>query len=914
MAKAGFKDLLLKKGEKIALGACGAAFALLLFTGVGSSGPDTSKMINDLQAPTSQVKAKIASETAEGVTSLPQWVDQTGALRPVPATDFLVASNAFEPISWPSLRKENPKVLKPIESQIDTFLLSLGVKDRRFEVGKDGVESLKLMGVLKSQVVKNDDASEQKKRYEASLKGQQKGRKGSNQQPGFPGGGRPGQGGPGGMPGAGGGYPGGMPGAGGGYPGGLPGPGGMPGPGGEGGGMPGMPGFPGGAAGERTETIVDYVRPEDWLKNNWREAETVRPTRMAVISGVFPLKAQLQEIQRALRLPTLADAIRASSPVASGASPGGPGRPGGPGMPGPGMPGPGMPGPGSPDGEGGGPGLPGGAGAASGPGTLYTTSPEFLRLEVQRRRVGIDGKPLQYLGKDVPWETFDHQGVFFDTFLRYETPMYYETPKKVEYVERVKDQDGVLRDQKVEYEIDPQLFLRTSQGLSAPLPRVADNMALDYPPKINLWYIHDNARRLAKLLENPQVKDQFKKQLEKRNNSNPYSMGSQLGTQQGQYGSGFGTGSDEGRGGGSYGPPPIGGEGMGGGYPGMSGPGMPGGGYPGMSGPGMPGGGYPGMPGPGMPGGGMNPNALTDPNSIGAEFILIRFLDPTLLPSESYKYRMRLVMKNPNYGKKEAMATEADAEKLEIESPDDWYECPQTATLPDEFHLFAGSATAYEADRTDEITTQVENVPNAARRYAAQRAYQGFTDTKDVADGKKAVVQVQWWLPQLVLPGSTSQEPIGAWVTADLPVGPGEFVGRKALVPLPLWSSKTENYVMSSRKLQKGGIYGLKSDETPPGQIVDFTTPNLLVDFDGRKTPVPSRNKELEVANELLVLRPDGTIEVLSEVRAEADTDRVKRLDLWTKWVADVKKRKEQGVTGMPGPGEGGGDRGSDDR
>ncbi len=881
-AKAGFKDLLLKKGEKIALAACAAAFALLLFMGLASGGPEksTAQMIKDLESATSSVKTQIGSEATAGVNKLPPWVDQTGGLVAVPSKDFLVSASAFEPISWPSLRKDNPKVLKPVEGQVDVFLLALGARDRRFELDKDGVERLKLMGVIKTLPVKPDDAKTNKANYDKSTKSDKKGGKkgGNSPPPAIPGGGRFG------------GMPGGMPGA------------GMPGTG-EGG-MPGMPGMPGGTGTRTTETIIEYVTPTEWEVGKWKEAETVHPTRLAVVQMAFPLKAQLQEVQRALRLPTLADAIRACAPVAGGST-----GPGGPGVPAPGMP----PGPGSADGEGppAGPGRPGAGTSASGPGTLYTTSPEFLRLEVQRRRVGFDGKPLQVLGKtgkaeDAAWETFEHSGTFIDAFLRYETPMYEEKPKKVKYVERVREKDGdkfVERDVEVEYEIDPQLFLRTEQGLSAPLPRVADNMALDYPPAINLWTIHDNARRLAKLLENPDVKKKFGSQFERRNGTNPYSRGSQIGTQ-GNNGIGFGSGSDEGRGGLSV-PPSGPGEGMGG-YPGMPGPG----GRPGMSGPGMSG---PGMSGPGMPGG--NPNALTDPNAIGAEFILIRFLDPTLLPGESYKYRARLVMRNPNFGKKDQMATEADADKLEIESPDDWFECPQTASLPAEFHLFAGTAKTYETAHTDEIAKQLETLKDSARKPEAQRAYLAFTEIKDVAAGKKAVVQVQWWLPQLILPGTNSQEPIGAWVTADLPVGPGEFIGRKALVPLPLWSAKTETYVMSSRKLQKAGIAGLKAEEIPPGQIVNFTTPNLLVDFDGRKTPVAAKDKDKEdneVANELLVLRSDGTVEVLSEVQATADKERGKRFDLWTKWVADVMKRKELGVTPPPGTGPGPGGRGDD--
>lgn len=318
--------------------------------------------------------------------------------------------------------------------------------------------------------------------------------------------------------------------------------------------------------------------------------------------------------------------------------------------------------------------------------------------------------------------------------------------------------------------------------------------------------------------------------------------------------------------------------------------------------------------------GGNTPVALNDPNAIGAEFVLIRFLDPTLLPGESYKYRARLVMRNPNFGKHKEMATESDADKSELEdtSESGWFECPQTATLPPEFHLYAGSAKAYQSSHAEELEKQLEALKekDKERKGPIRQAYEKFSEMPEVAAGKKAVVQVQWWLPQVVL-GNSTREPIGAWVTADLPVGPGELIGRKALIPLPLWSAKTENYVLSSRKLQKSSIKDLRPEEMPPGQIVNFTTPNLLIDFDGRKTPIPAKNDE-EVANELLVLHPDGTIEVLGELDAAADKARIDRQGMWSKWVTEVKKRKEQGVPAQPGTtgagGPGGRGGGGDDR
>ncbi|HEX4609079.1 MAG TPA: hypothetical protein VH092_12805, partial [Urbifossiella sp.] len=96
--------------------------------------------------------------------------------------------------------------------------------------------------------------------------------------------------------------------------GGMPGPGGgMPGPGGgmpgPGGGMPGEGGFNQG--GFRVETTINYIPLDDLDKASAEgklPAMTVVPLRMAVVNATFPLKKQADEMKRALRMRTTAEA------------------------------------------------------------------------------------------------------------------------------------------------------------------------------------------------------------------------------------------------------------------------------------------------------------------------------------------------------------------------------------------------------------------------------------------------------------------------------------------------------------------------------------------------------------------------------------------------------------------------------
>lgn len=908
MAKTDFKALMLARGEKFLLiGALALGVILLVFGAVSAMGAtDPTKDKAALDQGASGIKRKMSEDAPPpprtGKDTLPQYTH-------VPADDFRVVKNVpFEATAWPSLRREMPVALAPINSQID-FIHGVVRKNPRdnFKFNEKGELEDYDLQVLTKLADSKVDAKTTKEILEDSLRaaGGKPPKKRFNQQ----GGGNQGGGNPGGGPTPGGGP---LPGGGGGGvpPGGGPGgPGGFKPPGGFGGSAGGPPGgFPGGGEGpysgggygmqgelRKTTTSEEVVawRTYSKLIAEGKEAVVpaygVFPVRMAVVQLSVPLEEQLKEIQRALRLPTLADAIKETSPgalmakdadgkvvsytslfgggtVGSGVPGGGAIPPGGGGFGSAG--GPPKPGGVVPGGE----GVPAGGGGSGGKDAPLNVNaiaaPVYAGFEVQRRVVLADGAG--------DWQDFDHAGRWYSEFKLYDAP--------------VKPDTGYL-----------PYFLRLDQGMAAPMPEVAPTytsvpqlvdgeakpqMREDgkpyYPPQVRMPSIMADYNALQKMA-NPVKKKDALTQYSK-NPNNPYGVGGS------QKGSSFIPGLSGGPGGGTEGEE---GSGVQGGYMGMGSPRPPV--LPGT------GSGTPTNPPPASGGKSKDP--------LPAKHMLVRFLDTDLEPGVAYEYRVRVILRNPNFGKKDKVADDKQADEEFI--PSDYFQVKQTLRVPGEYHMYAGSAKEYDKKVTDLIDQVKKDTPQGkdGQGVAPDRIKKLF-EQAEVKEGRRAVVQMQRWLPQTRFGGD--DEPIGAWVEADVPVAPGEFIGKKTLVELPLWRSALGKYVLTPPNKPLVDRWP-KDVPSPVGRPVDFRTTHVLLDFEGGKVSakVDTANGQTTVsddaATELLILRNDGTLEVRKELADTNASDRVARDKNWKDWIDTVRKQTEKATSGTT---EGGGRRG----
>ena len=318
-------------------------------------------------------------------------------------------------------------------------------------------------------------------------------------------------------------------------------------------------------------------------------------------------------------------------------------------------------------------------------------------------------------------------------------------------------------------------------------------------------------------------------------------------------------------------------------YGGATAPGM-GDGRPGLGMPLAPGG-VPMLPGGTQP----YPGNLTGGTAAQApptlpeiDHILARFLDPDVKPGFTYQYRVRLRMKNPNFNQKGKVGKDDDAKKEILHSI--WVEIPEKKTIPLESFLYAYDANKY-LDQVKALSEASGKDPQIAK----------LLEEKEVREGKRAVIQIQTWMEKVRIDGTGNKsEPVGTWVVAAMPVGPGEYIGRRQLVELPLWSAGIVNYVL--RELTGGAkIAGVKDKNQPKGWPVNFRTLSVLVDFDGGKTKTKVNDKDVydDAAAELLILRADGKMIVRNSADDMDEEARAKRNKDWDDWLARVKLRKD---------------------
>jgi hypothetical protein len=419
------------------------------------------------------VNTAVNSES-EGAKALPEWVTKKSTFPYIPPADFALDNPPFEPVHQPDLLRENPRVLGVFASQIDVIRAPMRSLDIQVQSNSNGEPDTTLIGVLVNPTVGEKDikaVSDEVRRLVGDIRKSQNARRAPvrptpppaprqpvNSQP------------PGSFPGS---------------------PGGSPGS-----------SNPYGAdsttvvQGQREDKTVRYYAPQDFDQNNgnFQLAETVYPLRAVMVQAAFPLRAQLEEIKRALRLQNLQQAAAEAQVGGPGSSPGGP-----PPM---------ITGPrgGSEVGS----GTPPPVGLAGMFSTLgNSVGVQFAGFDVMRREISPSGE-------DLGWAPYDHEAEYF-TKIR---------------ARRINDQPD-----------NPYLipFIRYDQRMAAPLPELADNLA-EYPP-LRISAITDAINKLkADQTPVPTAKDWQKRFSGVVGDQNPYLPSSRGGAAVGQPGS-FGPGA-----------------------------------------------------------------------------------------------------------------------------------------------------------------------------------------------------------------------------------------------------------------------------------------------------------------------------------------------------------------------------------
>jgi len=289
---------------------------------------------------------------------------------------------------------------------------------------------------------------------------------------------------------------------------------------------------------------------------------------------------------------------------------------------------------------------------------------------------------------------------------------------------------------------------------------------------------------------------------------------------------------------------------------------------------------------------------------------LMRFIDVTVDPGHSYRYRVSLKAKNPNYRKPaKDLAIPAFAEKDMLQS--DWFELPAVAApkdvadarppvvgVPQEEFLYA----AAKDDRRNRMT---EKMPGPST----------WDDTW---------VQMQRWYERITVPeiNPSRSEPFGEWLVANVRAVRGQYVGGKESVILPVWTEAHGAFLFRDNprttRPANPTLVGSRSRSEPTWTLdLSPTPPVLLVDFEGgdgtylypRKTgegkTVLNTWKDTSGV-EMLLMSADGRLRVARSGQDLNDADRAKREEAWNAWQRKVAEDTITSKNGGSGGGSGG--------
>ncbi|MDY0167956.1 MAG: hypothetical protein RBS80_15515 [Thermoguttaceae bacterium] len=211
------------------------------------------------------------------------------------------------------------------------------------------------------------------------------------------------------------------------------------------------------------------------------------------------------------------------------------------------------------------------------------------------------------------------------------------------------------------------------------------------------------------------------------------------------------------------------------------------------------------------------------------DHLLFRFFDYTVESGKSYRYRVRLMLANPNYGiDPKFLASPELAEKQWIEK-DRWSEPTPVITVPRDTHVLTGG-----------VHTQIRDT--------------------DEPSGTVAVVK---WL-----------EETGEEVHKDFRVTRGQLLDYPGTV---IRERKQVRRDEMADEMQPGrkGLLGLAAAETEPEEPekIDFITGMLVLDLLGGAR-LPGRDRSMTEPGRILAMDYDGTLRVLSEAQDKKEYER----------------------------------------
>lgn len=251
------------------------------------------------------------------------------------------------------------------------------------------------------------------------------------------------------------------------------------------------------------------------------------------------------------------------------------------------------------------------------------------------------------------------------------------------------------------------------------------------------------------------------------------------------------------------------------------------------------------------------------------DYCLIRVIDVTVKPGESYQYRIRVRMANPNLGRDDVadsfdavMTNENNKELKPSPTKGTWFVVPDVVSLPADMHYYVVDQKAVDG-----------------------QGYKG-NNARGTVSREQTVLQIHKFIENAGT-GQAKNIPVGEWSVAERVIlSRGEIIDRPVRTPMPIYFEDEEKWKLAQTK-----DLGANPD---PGIDVPFEGvkghPAILVDFDGGTAKEPG-------GQEVLILGPDGR---LRAHYAEADKENPERKKLLQEWRDRLEATNKQGGASDP--------------
>jgi hypothetical protein len=270
---------------------------------------------------------------------------------------------------------------------------------------------------------------------------------------------------------------------------------------------------------------------------------------------------------------------------------------------------------------------------------------------------------------------------------------------------------------------------------------------------------------------------------------------------------------------------------------------------------------------------------------------LVRFIDADVQPGKTYSYAIQVRIANPNYKQVNLVAAEFLATVPELQDNNNSWVTTPSITIPQDYFLYAMDQTLFDEAASPPTKKEIKLPPKDTTTFQVHR---WMTQAMDMEKGEPYI--------------------IGDWVVVERQVvRKGEHIGGTLTVPVVVWNKMKEAFEVPKTP-------ATKKDPEKWARIKIKDDAPILVDFTGgRRLKEKTAFLEEDTAVEALIMTADGKLRVhnsrddaeAKQAEAKVEGQLLQEVSRQQRWLTAQRRIQEVKRAAappadpkMPGPGK----------